>query len=807
MFRNRFYYSIKPLLPWSIRIRIRRWFVSRKRRHVGAVWPICPGSEKPPEGWSGWPDGKAFAFVLTHDVEGPEGLGKVRHLAELEMSLGFRSCFNFIPEGPYRVPKELRDWLTSHSFEVGVHDLKHDGLLFRSRQDFARHASRINAHLQDWGATGFRAGFMLHQLEWLHDLNIQYDCSTFDTDPFEPQPHGQNTIFPFWVSQKQKPVSGEQKEQHADSIRQKAESGNQKQNRADTGWRSMEDVSHPEKHTQNAGGLGSEFPLSAFRVSDYEKPADLSSPLALHPSRLPRGYVELPYTLPQDSTLFLLLRERTPEIWLRKLDWVAQHGGLALVNVHPDYVRFDGEPASPRNYPVEHYAALLRHVRSFVQSSGLNAPSPSVSQLSTLSVSASEKSSFWHALPREVAAHVTTTAPRPVRRRPRRVCMVTHSFYAHDNRVIRYAESLAARGDQVDVLTLRSGPDTPRKECLKGVNVFHLHDRFSKQGESASDYLRPILRFFLSATWWITRHHGRQRYDLYHIHNIPDFLVFAAWYPRLRGARVILDIHDVVPEFFASKFSTPLNSWRIRLLLLMERWSARFAHHVIIANHLWLEKYVARSARADKCSVFINNVDAGIFRPVPRTRPDGRLIIMFPGGLQWHQGLDIGLRAFQKITGEFPQAEFHIYGDGNMKPQLVALAAELGLNGQVRFFSPLRVREIAAVMADADLGVVPKRADSFGNEAYSTKIMEFMSLGVPVVVSSTRIDRFYFNDSVVRFFESGNPDAMAEAMAEVLRDRGKREEMVARARDYAAQNSWETRKADYLNLVDSLCAR
>src|SRR5206468_12617972 len=115
----------------------------------------------------------------------------------------------------------------------------------------------------------------------------------------------------------------------------------------------------------------------------------------------------------------------------------------------------------------------------------------------------------------------------------------------------------------------------------------------------------------------------------------------------------------------------------------------------------------------------------------------------------------------------------------------------LGLDGKVRFFSPVPVREIADVMAGADLGVVPKRADSFGNEAYSTKIMEFMSLGVPVVVSNTKIDRYYFNDSVVRFFESGNPDALADAMLEVLRDPNLSRRLVTNGFAYAARHSWD----------------
>jgi glycosyltransferase involved in cell wall biosynthesis len=177
---------------------------------------------------------------------------------------------------------------------------------------------------------------------------------------------------------------------------------------------------------------------------------------------------------------------------------------------------------------------------------------------------------------------------------------------------------------------------------------------------------------------------------------------------------------------------------------------------------------------------------------------------MFPGGLQWHQGLDIAIRAMPAVLRKIPNAEFHIHGDGNRKDELVELTRDLGLMDKVRFFDPRPVSEIAGVMSQADLGVVPKRADSFGNEAYSTKIMEFMSLGVPMVVSSTKIDRFYFNDSVVRFFESGNPDALAEAIIEVLENDELRRRMIANALEYASQNSWQRRQAAYLELVDAL---
>jgi hypothetical protein len=284
---NRLYYTVKPYTPWWVRLAIRQAVARRKLKQYHHVWPIDAETSRAPAGWPGWPDGKKFAFVITHDVEDVIGVNKCRELAAVEKSFGFRSSFNFIPEGPYRVSPELRDQLTSDGFEVGIHDLKHDGKLFRSRSEFRRSAQQINQYVKQWGAVGYRSGFMLRELDWLHDLDIVYDASTFDTDPFEPQPNGAGTIFPFWISP----------------------------------------------------------PADAAKVNGHSR----------------RGYVELPYTLPQDSTLFLILRERSPAIWLRKIDWIVEHGGMALVNVHPDYVHFSNGSTS-REFPVSFYSQLLEYV-------------------------------------------------------------------------------------------------------------------------------------------------------------------------------------------------------------------------------------------------------------------------------------------------------------------------------------------------------------------------------------------------------------------------------------------------------------
>jgi GDP-mannose 6-dehydrogenase len=303
------YYGLKPYLPWNLRMAVRRTVARRTRKMHQDVWPIKETAGLRPADWPGWPDGKKFALVLTHDVENARGLAKCRQLMELEMEMGFRSSFNFIPEADYSVSLDLLEELRRNGFEVGVQDLKHDGKLFQSREKFKDGAVHINRYLRAWDARGFRSGFMFHNLDWIHDLDVDYASCTFDTDPFEPQPDDVGTIFPFWVP-------------------------------------------------RTSAGNGRS------------------------------GYVELPYTLPQDSTLFLVLQEQQPDIWMRKLDWIAERGGMVLLNSHPDYMTMNGQPGARDEYPVEFYERFLKYVQK------------------------NYAGKYWQALPKEIAAHCTASMPR-----------------------------------------------------------------------------------------------------------------------------------------------------------------------------------------------------------------------------------------------------------------------------------------------------------------------------------------------------------------------------------------------------------
>lgn len=695
---NRAYYALKPWIPLSLRLALRRRSAISRRQVNTGVWPVDEKAGATPPGWPGWPGGKRFAFVLTHDVEGSKGFGRVERLMNLELKHGFRSCFNFVPEGEYGVPEATRRMLERGGFEVGIHGLEHDGKLYNSKTKFARKALRINEYLRQWGACGFRSPLMQHRLGWLHQLDVEYDCSTFDTDPFEPEPDGVGTVFPFWVP----------------------------------------------------GPNGS-------------------------------GYVELPYSLVQDFTLFVLFREPDIDVWKKKLDWVVAHGGMALLTTHPDYMSFEGKPARDE-YPVSLYEEFLRYVRE--KYDGV----------------------FWQATPREVARFYCAAVPAAARNTRKKVCMLAYSNYEADGRVRRYAETLARRGDRVDIIALSDRTGELGDTIVSGVSVHRIQRRELNERNKWT-YARRLLHFLFASTVYLTRRQHRIRYDLIHVHNVPDFLVFAGWYAKRTGAKLILDIHDVVPELFGSKFGGAKDLLYVRLLKAIEKVSAAFADHVIVSNHLWYAKLIVRSVSKNKCSVFVNNVDQAVFFPHPRTRSDQRVVIVFPGSFQWHQGLDIAIEALAQVRKQVPNAELHLYGNGRLEGDLRGLAERLGLNGSVRFFASVPLDQMPEVMANADLGVVPKRADGFGDEAYSTKIMEFMSQGVPVIASRTKVDTYYFDDSVVRFFPSGDVQGLADAMTELIRSKDLRDSLSAHGKQYVARNSWDVRKQDYLDLVDSLTVR
>ncbi len=292
------FYRVKSFIPRSLQLSARRALIRRQGPPEFPAWPLdasvsallrfyagcsllAQGLAEAELAWF-WPDGHRAAIVLTHDVESAEGVRLVPEILDLEEELGFRSSFNF--GAWYDVdPGLLRD-LQERGFEVGLHGIRHDRSLFASRSSFEAQLPQLEALRERLGATGFRSPATHRVFEWMGELPIEYDCTIPHSDPYEPQPGGCCSLWPFFVG----------------------------------------DV------------------------------------------------VELPYTLPQDHTLFTLLGERTPKLWVDTARAIEEEHGLIQCVTHPDpgYLGDADKRAA--------YAEFLRAM--------------------------AERSEVWRALPRDVAA-------------------------------------------------------------------------------------------------------------------------------------------------------------------------------------------------------------------------------------------------------------------------------------------------------------------------------------------------------------------------------------------------------------------
>jgi len=386
-----------------------------------------------------------------------------------------------------------------------------------------------------------------------------------------------------------------------------------------------------------------------------------------------------------------------------------------------------------------------------------------------------------------------------------RVCLIARRFYESNTHMQQFAKALVSRGDIVDVIAARMH-GLPRFEVCDGVNVYRIQTRnVDERGRLA--FLLKILLFMLRATISVTIRHIRRPYDIIHVQPLPDLLVFSALCPKLMGAPVILDLRDLVPELSESKFHVVKGSFVARILILSEKFSASFADHVIVANPIWYERVVGRSAIRAKCSMIWYSPDPTVFHQRSRPHSIGRFVIMYPGSLSWHQGVDILIRAFPRIREAIPQAEVHIYAEGAARRYLENLAEQLGLGKAVQFFDIVPTAVLVDRMVNCDVAVVPKRAsEPFGNEAASTKIPEFMAVGVPVVASRTEIESRFFDDSEICYFRSEDEDDLVRAVVSVYSD----PELTARLSENAAEkirDKAQELRQQYLTLVDCLVAQ
>lgn len=387
-------------------------------------------------------------------------------------------------------------------------------------------------------------------------------------------------------------------------------------------------------------------------------------------------------------------------------------------------------------------------------------------------------------------------------------CMVVYAHYPlGETRVQRQAEALLAHGIAVDIICLRASGE-PDRENINGARVYRLPVAHLSNQKILSIQLLKYLAFFALAMFKLIHLHRQRRFSVVQVHNLPDFLIFAAWYPRLRGARLILDLHDLMPEFYASRTGRALNSRFVRFLMWQERLACRFADHVLTVTGLWRRTLIERGVPADKVTVVMNLADDRFFRRQAgcvRVKDPAQFKLIYHGSLVPRYGLDLLLEAVARLKDQIPGLRLTIHGNGRYRPKLIGLAQRLGVRERVNFSNDyLPMTGLPELLRQADLAVVPYRRDVFTDGILPTKLLEYTAVGVPALVARTAATAAYFDETMVEFFEAGNLDELAEGILALSRDRARLEALVQGSSVFNRRHKWTRHSQTYVDLVKRL---
>lgn len=388
----------------------------------------------------------------------------------------------------------------------------------------------------------------------------------------------------------------------------------------------------------------------------------------------------------------------------------------------------------------------------------------------------------------------------------KKVAMVVFSSYPHDPRVRREAEALVDVGMAVDVICLRLKGQA-KTETVNGVNTYRIN-----LDHKRTDKLRFVFEygyFLIAAFLKLSFLHLRRRYHIIHVHNLPDILVISALIPKLTGAKIILDMHEILPEFFMRKYNKAETHKLIQILKYLEKLSVKFVDHVIVATPFLREIVIQRSAAPNRCTTILNLSDPKYFqcKSVNHQRSNGKFRLIYPGTLSEIHGVDVAIRSLKLVVSETDiPVELNIYGAGSdrYRNQLISLTEKLNLTDCVKFEEAVPLEKLVDSLCLMDAGVVPKRGGMFAGDAISTKLFDFAAIGLPAIVSRTRGDSLFFDDSMVLFFEPENDRQLADAIIKLFYSPELRRSLSEKLQLLYKKVNWGVMKKDLYMVYDRL---
>ena len=390
--------------------------------------------------------------------------------------------------------------------------------------------------------------------------------------------------------------------------------------------------------------------------------------------------------------------------------------------------------------------------------------------------------------------------------------MVTFSAYPADPRPRRAVDTLLKAGMTVDLICLGDEKE-PRRESVGGLEITRLPIENRRGGKLSYAYQYCVFILVTTAifAWRALKH----RYDMVHVHNMPDVLVVSALFPKMLGAKVILDQHDPMPELMTTIYGLSEDSFSVRVIKWLEKWSIARANAVVTVNVACLKIFSRRSCGAEKVTVVMNAPDDQIFQfqpactSLPGDGSSGKpFVIMYHGSIVERNGLDLAVEALDRIRQSIPTAQLRIFGKRTaFLDTVMALVESKGLTDRVQYCGPRNLEDLVREINACDVGMIPNHRSDFADINTPTRIFEYLALGKPVIAPNTAGICDYFDRSSLVFFEAGDADDLARKSEYVFTQSNEVLEITRRGQEVYREHSWPSEKQRLTGLVINLLTK
>jgi glycosyltransferase involved in cell wall biosynthesis len=384
--------------------------------------------------------------------------------------------------------------------------------------------------------------------------------------------------------------------------------------------------------------------------------------------------------------------------------------------------------------------------------------------------------------------------------------MIAYTNYRTDPRVIREAEAAASAGFEVDFIALRRENDLA-EESINGVRVIRLN-QYRYRGGGVLAYVLSYFQFFLRCLAKTTLLQFSKRYAIVHVNNMPDFFVFCALVPKMMGAKVLLDIHDPMPNTFASKFKAGDAGVFFRLLLWQERMSAWFADRILTVHDPLKEHVLVKQhgLPAERIEVIANFADDALFTVSNPLPSNGQVRLVFHGSILERYGLEHAMVAIAGMRHR-ERVNVKIIGEGDFSARLKELITSLGLQATVSFDNQMYpLDQIPGRVKDCNLGLVPLEISSITQYALPLKLLEYLSLGIPSITVRNTAIAHYFGEDDCFFYEPNNVESLRAVLERVVTNPQLLSHYQRRALELREKFLWSNEKRKYVSLLQALAS-